>query len=107
MSQAKKAGFQTSSTALQDAFEVVKTELSKKRANWEAISDAIAKAVSPAISSINLDDPDSIDANKTQALFMVFVMGGITQIGIELNETHERLAKVEKMVKELKLACSR
>ncbi|MCX5991148.1 MAG: hypothetical protein NTZ04_02280 [Chloroflexi bacterium] len=63
MAQEKRAGFQTSSTALQDAFEVVKTELSKKRANWEAIGDAIDKAVSPAISSIDPNDLDSIDAS--------------------------------------------
>ena len=94
MQQKGSIGFSTSSKALEDAFNKIQGELSEKKANWEMLeqhSDTIGK----------IRDKDA------RFQFDIFttgvILGAIAKLGIEITEVHERLAKVEKAIKELKL----
>ena len=100
MTSKKSAGFDTPAKDLQDAMDDLQRQLSAKKADWklqqsawQEMHTAFGKAATTG-------------ANTTNAVIAVIMCMSATQncrLAIELTETHERLAAVEKAIRELKL----
>lgn len=95
MTQEKRSiGFSTPSKELQDSFDELQIELSKQKSNWESFIEMYDK-----ISKIFANKKDKLDEHETLLDFIVMGNLHLTKIGMELIEIHNRLAKVEKLVK--------
>ncbi len=92
-------GFNTPSKAMNDAFASVQEQLAQNKANWKAIGK-IPELVLAEMKANKVGKPSSSDAYH----LLFFAM--FAQLGVEINETHERLSKVEKSVKDLTLQLS-
>jgi hypothetical protein len=95
-------GFQTPSREIVDAFAVVHTELSKKKTDWESVGINLRKAGTSISNSLESDqtNPPLI---KTMIMLLMASNSMLVQIGLDLTETHTRLAQCEKAICELKL----
>lgn len=93
-------GFLTPAKELERALTQMQDELSKKKADWESIRQSVASLFEKTSDSIN---PDKASANQAIVLLSLLTTTLVARLGIELTETHDRLTKVEKAIKELKL----
>ncbi|MCX5995728.1 MAG: hypothetical protein NTV59_07010 [Chloroflexi bacterium] len=93
-------GFATPARELEHALAQIQGELSEKKANWESVRDGMLRLKNQAWDGVKTGNasPDQY------TLLSTTIMGTMIAIlGVELTETHDRLAKVEKAIKELKL----
>ena len=95
-------GFNTSAKSIQEAYTEIQKELAKTKTNWETMSGMFAHLIPNA--QREMDESIASGSEPDANLFINAVNGFmIAKLGIELMETHLRLAEVEKCVKELKL----
>ena len=96
--QKPSLGFRTPSKEIQEAFDQIQSDLSKKTIDWQTLQDTFT-----SLSAVLKADMDNKRPNANQALTLLIAMAisGIARLGLELTETHGRLSKVEKAVKEL------
>ncbi len=101
-----KFGFTTRAGELEKAFTQIKKELEQKKVNWEKLQneyDPFFQALSKAF-SIGVDAKMEIPVEAFTFIEVSILIRLACTLGIELSETHERLAGCEKTIKELKLA---
>jgi hypothetical protein len=93
-------GFRTSAKQLEQTLKEIQEQLSKKKADWGYIAGAMKDLYVKLTQSI---DPDKASADEVIGVFSVLLASMVASLGVELTETHDRLAKVERAIKELKL----
>ena len=93
--QKQPIGFRTSSKDLNDAFSKIQDSLSKKKADWQSINQDLSEALDTARRTLG----NKMNANAAIAV-LTFIH--VAKLGVEITEIHERLAKLEKAVKESK-----
>ena len=93
MAEEGSIGLPTPSKNIQDALTKIQKELSKNKTDWE-INRNIFESLLKERKAEPLIDTTSL---------LIITNHGISKLGVELTETHERLAKVEKAISELKL----
>ena len=101
-------GYRTPAKELEERFEGINKILTQKKTNWTELYK-ITKVVFDEATDIyeraknSKEDEQIILALASYRLFFL-AMGMISRVGKELTETHERLAKCEKALEELKKA---
>jgi len=98
-------GYHTPAREIEKAFAGAQNELTQKKINWnnlKTIFDEGRDDMSKAIKKMTPDDPRFAVIITVIGIF--FQTGLICKIGTELTETHERITKCEKAIKELKIA---
>ena len=97
MTQEKESiGFSTPSKKLNDALSKILENLSKQKADWQSVSQELTAALITAEKTLG---ENRVNPNAVIAIMTII---HIAKLGIEVAEIHERLAKLEKAVKELK-----
>ncbi len=103
----KQAGVETPANLIQDMYEATLATLNKERqwlvdfkAKSKTAGDQIAKDMGQLL---ELGERDKA-MQFAQMLLQTTTVSLITDLGIKLAETHQRLAQVEKAVKEVKAA---
>jgi hypothetical protein len=93
-------GFRTPSGELERALAQIQGELSEKKADWETLRDGMIQIRKQAWDAVKAGNasPDQYTLLST-----TIVATMVATLGIELSETHDRLAKVEKAIRDLKL----
>lgn len=99
--QKEPLGFRTPAKRLEQAFEEIQRQLCKTRADWVFIARGMADAYEIVQKSTEreMTSPNRVMLTVSLSLAMM-----VAKLGVELTETHDRLAKVERGIKELKLA---
>ena len=92
MVERRPLGFRTSSRELQDMFENIQLGLSKKKANWNDLQMQLVAALKG----------DRVKKLSPQQAGIELALILIATLGTELTETHERLARCEKLLQEIK-----
>jgi hypothetical protein len=109
MSTKKNVGFSTPSGGIQDSFDQVVKQISKQKTDWNALknifTESAAQAIKLAIESNSKGKPPHSDGIILTSIIMANSF--VTKLGAEVTEVHERLAKVEKTLAELKLALAK
>ena len=97
--------FLTAHKELERALVLIQEELAKNKADWESMGVGVLSAATEMKKLVELRkiSGKAYDTNLI-ILESLFLAGLISKLGIELSETHGRLAKVEEAIKELKLA---
>jgi len=97
--------FLTASRELERVLVQIQKELSKNKADWESMGVEVLSAATQLKKLVELREVSG-KAHETDLIILqcLFLAGLISKLGIELTETHVRLAKVENAIKELKLA---
>ena len=97
--------FLTASRELERALVHIQKELSKNKADWESMGVEVLSAATQLKKLVELRKVSG-KAHETDLIILecLFLSGLISKLGIELTETHVRLAKVENAIKEIKLA---
>ena len=97
--------FLTASRELERVLVQIQKELSKNKADWESMAVEVLSAATQLKKLVELREVSG-KAHETDLIILqsLFLAGLISKLGIELTETHVRLAKVENAIKELKLA---
>lgn len=98
----RRIGFNTSGTDAEDTFNKIKEELSKEKADWQFIG-SILNNMTQSVSQETLKDNSNTDMNSVILLFVLSCNVLVTGVGIELKEIHEKLARIEKDIKTIKL----
>lgn len=101
MIEHKRLGYITSNTEAEDAFNKIKDELSKEKKDWTLINELL-QSISLMIVSEELKDLSKVNIDSVILMFLLTCNNLVSEVGVELMETHERLAAVEKTVKDLK-----
>lgn len=94
--QKQPIGFRTPSKDLNDAFSKIQDNLSKQKADWQAINQELIDALFTGKTTLG---DDKLNSN---AVMIILTFIHVAKLGIEMTEIHERLAKLEKAVKESK-----
>jgi len=96
--------FLTASKELERALAQIQEELAKNKADWESMGVGVLSAATELKKLVELRKISG-KAHETDLIILqsLFLAGLISKLGIELTETHVRLAKVEESIKELKL----
>ena len=92
-------GFRTPTKELQNTFAAMQTELSATKANWAEL-----QALFTQQNTTFLEKIDKVQDKKWMLIMMYSQVLGrlVSRLGVEMTETHERLAKCEKAINELK-----
>jgi len=102
----KKLGFQTPAGDVQDRFEELQKLLTDKKRGWRTIMGAANKGSTEFAKQV-VEAGKSNDVQRYYFLLeqyaLMTIMNSIAALGLELSETHARLAKCEKNIEELKL----
>lgn len=110
-----KMGFETTATKLEDEYEQIRKLLEAKKIKWEKVEELTSLIVKicmkAGVEELKKSRPEELTVSETptmlhwtgEMLWITLIMLGITRIGTELNELGERLAEVQRCVKELKL----
>ena len=96
--------FLTARRELERALAQIQGELAKNKADWESMGVSVLSAATEMKKLVELRKVSG-KAHDTELIILesLFLAGLISKLGIELTETHARLAKVEEAIKELKL----
>ena len=96
--------FLTARRELERALVQIQEELAKNKADWESMGIGVLSAATELKKLVELRKVSG-KAHETDLIILqsLFLAGLISKLGIELTETHARLAKVEEAIKELKL----
>lgn len=101
MAKEKEAiGFRTPSKEIEDVFSKVQKELSKRRTDWNTLRKMWSGT------NKNLKELKNIQGTSIEIISLeIAVANGMQMagLGVELLETHTRLAQIEKAINELKL----
>ena len=100
----KPEEFLPASRKLERALVQIQEELAKNKADWESIGMGVISAAAEMNKVVELPKVSG-KAYDTNLIILesLSLAGLISKLGIELTETHVRLAKVEEAIKELKL----
>lgn len=107
MSEKRRLGFKTPVTEVQDELDEMRRLLDGAKADWASVRDMASsmlhkegQEMQKGIRSGVLSEHSVMEysASIKHLLLVEF----IARLGISITETHERLTKVEKTVKELK-----
>jgi len=93
-------GFATPARELEYALVQILGELSGKKANWESLRNSMLHLMKKTADNINTGNTSS---EQYTLLSTTAIAAMVARLGIELAESHERLAKVEKAIRESKL----
>jgi hypothetical protein len=96
--------FLTAREELERALARIQEELAKNKADWKSMGVGVLSAATEMKKLVELRKISGkvYDTNLI-ILESLFLAGLISKLGIELTETHVRLAKVEEAIKELRL----
>lgn len=96
--------FLTAIRELERALAQIQEELAKNKADWKSMGVGVLSAATEMKKLVELRkiSGKAYDTNLI-ILESLFLAGLISKLGIELTETHARLAKVEEAIKELRL----
>ena len=102
-------GFRTSAKEIQEAIAEQLAGLEAQGKSWEEIekaTDEVTDVLQKAMQELEADgDPDPNVVVVAVGFAQYIALSRlIARLGLEMTETHKRLAKVEKAVKDLKLA---
>jgi hypothetical protein len=105
----RRLGYPTPTAEMQDKFLEIAKLLDAQKTSWSEMAEtakALAGERRQELKSLAESDKPSIPLMGLayQSLNFLTVMQVIARLGEDVSETHKRLAKVEKAVKELKLA---
>lgn len=121
----RSIGFHLPSQEIQDAFEKVQAELKKTKTDWASLREPLPgllknivdsgeenkktfelahKKVPTIENTILMSTLATTRSVLTNQMFLVLLLESLCKLGVEQTETHERLAKVEKALKDLKLS---
>lgn len=98
----------TPAITIQERFDEIYKLLSGKKAKWERIGEITRTALSTLSEEYGkmLESPATSGVQLNRGIWelaFMLLMTEIVQLGLDISETHERLAKVEKEVKQLRL----
>jgi len=98
-------GFRTPAKDIQDTLVKVQAALSKAKADWASTKDVVDLEADKfyRIISEDLDSGEDVEPSMMVLFVALYLGSAICQLGVELTETHERLADCEKAIRELKL----
>ena len=108
MAEKKKLlGFKTPTFEIQEAFDEIRAQLDAVKIDWTEIRQVAKSAQSEAHKRCEAELKSSKTTTRLLDMAMHdweywFMIGIIARLGIEITETHERLASCEKAIKELK-----
>jgi len=96
--------FLTATRELERALVQIQEELAKKKADWESMGVGVLSAATELKKLVELRKISG-KAHETDLIILesLFLAGLISKLGVELTQTHVRLAKVEEAIKELRL----
>ena len=96
--------FLTARRELERALAQIQGELAKNKADWESMGVGVLSAATEMKKLVELRKVSG-KAHDTELIILqsLFLAGLMSKLGIELTETHTRLAKVEEAIKELRL----
>jgi hypothetical protein len=104
MAEKGSMGFSTPSNDFQHAFQKLRDELGRSTGGWVEAEEFISGLADMIVGM--LEDhplaPDSATPADAAALFSLAGVGYIARVGRQLSEVHERLARVETAVADLK-----
>ena len=100
----KPEEFLPASKELERALAQIQEELAKNKADWESMGVGVLSAATELKKLVELRKLSG-KAHDTDLIILesLSLAGLISKLGVELTETHARLAKVEEAIKELKL----
>ena len=93
-------GFATPARGIEHALEQVRGELAGEKAGWLSLQKDLEPIKDKLLARAN-EGEASVGEYTALSTCMIFRV--VADLGIQIIETHDRLAKVEKAVKELKL----
>lgn len=95
----QSVGFRTPAKEMQDTFAAVQAELSATKADWAKLQGIFTHQAATFLEKI-----DKFPDRKWMLIMMYSQLLGrlVSRLGVEMTETHERLAKCEKAINELK-----
>jgi hypothetical protein len=97
-------GYPSPNKEVQDAFADLRQHLNAKKADWESQRGAWAKLQTAFIDIAAKSAKARVDnPNIVVALLLAMSAEQNCKLGVELAETHDRLAAVEKVVRDLKM----
>lgn len=101
----ERMGFSTPAGNLEDALGRVQAELAKTKANWGNIKAMIESGLTEVTQNVTkMKELGKRPGADVLLLGWGLMLGNlISKIGMEQTETHERLARCEKAIQELKL----
>lgn len=97
-------GYDTPARSIQDQFMDIQAELAKAETDWAGLNKVFLILLTELNQKLESGAWDASSAADFAA-FGIIALGGMTsKLGVELTETRKQLAKVEKIISELKLA---
>jgi len=98
-------GFRTRAKEIQDTFAKVQAELSKTKADWAGMRASFAPLAQRMGEVLTKAAESGVEmpAHFHVTYEGLFLSSLISKLGMELIETHERLAACEKAIREIKL----
>jgi hypothetical protein len=98
-------GFKTPARDIQDAFAEVQKELAKTKVDWQNVHRLSYRLTGEYISDVKsrLNSGKIVPWSKIAVVMQSLTTIEISKLGIELTQVHERLAKCEKAIRDLKL----
>ena len=106
MAEKKRSiGFVTPTKEIQDTFASVQAELSETRVNWANLRHLFNTRSYKLMEGISEDMESNkpVGINRLIDAEVCVLSSLISRLGMEVVETHERLAKCQKAIEELKL----
>lgn len=107
-SKKRPLGFRTTAKEVEETFDTTRSELSRQKAGWKKageVADKAVRKVEKKIDQLLEDDPtDELGLIALRSDWYFWALDHlICRLGEDIASTHERLAKVEKELQNIKL----